>query len=128
MSKIKISALEHVEKHWGTDAPQWIIDLAKACDKTSQKAMASKIGKSPAVINLVLKNNYVGGRIDRVEADVKRILDARPVDCPILGLIEASECISNQKLPFNGGNHQQVKLFVACRKCPHNSKNQGDNS
>ena len=118
------SSFDALDQYWKNGAPQWVQDLAKACDKHSQKYMATKIGKSPALINLVLKDKYPG-RVDLVKADVERVLEAKPVECPILGMIQADVCLHNQNLPFRSGNHQQVALFRACRKCPHNSKNKG---
>lgn len=127
MARIHTSSVQHVKNCWGDDAPEWVVNLAKSCDEASQKDMASKIGRSSALINQVLQKKYPG-RLDRVEADVVRVLNDCPITCPLLGQITPSQCLNNQKLPYSGANHQSVALFRACRKCPNNSKNQGERS
>jgi len=120
-------AQETVKHHWGEAAPAWVLTLAKFCDDESQAAAARKIGRSGALINQVLRNKYPG-RLDRVGQDVARVLSDTPVACPVLGEISGAACLSHQRAPYNGTNHMTVKLYVACRKCPNNLKNQEEQS
>ena len=127
MSKIVTPAIQQVKDHWGDAAPEWVVKFAKACDETSQKEMAQKIRRSPALVKQVLKNKYPG-RVDHVQSDVEKILNNQMVVCPLLGSLDFQQCLSNQNMPLDCTNAHRVQLFKACRKCPHNSKNQGDKS
>lgn len=111
------SAMDIVHEFWGPDAPQWILMLASHCDKSSQKAVANKIGRSAATVNQLLKNRY-NADLTAVQQRVETAFKAGDVECPILGKITGSECVNNQNKPYNPGNHVEVRLFLACRRCP----------
>lgn len=113
-----------VVKHWGADAPQWVLTLAAYCDKESQAAAARKIGRSAALVNQVLKNCYTGD-LKATQARVESAFSTKAVDCPVMGKICGSDCLAHQKAPYNSANHVAVRLYVACRKCPKNLRNKG---
>ncbi|PZQ46329.1 MAG: hypothetical protein DI551_05285 [Micavibrio aeruginosavorus] len=108
---------------WGMDAPAWIIRLAEACDRTSQSKVAEKINRSPSLVNMVLKNKYPG-RLDAIQARFEAAYKSS-IECPVLGEISGTDCLKNQALPFNPGNHVAVRLFRACKSCPFNVKCNG---
>ncbi|MDP7142662.1 MAG: hypothetical protein QGH69_05045 [Alphaproteobacteria bacterium] len=99
----------------------WIFELGKACNETSQRTVAARIGYSPTTISLVLKGNYTGD-IKAVENAVRRKLMRSSVCCPVLGDISATECSTHQKKPFSASSSVRVRLFKACKQCPFNTR------
>ncbi len=112
-----LSAMENVKSSYDAP-PSWVIALAEECDKTSQASVAGKIGRSPSLINQVLKNRYTGDLHD-VRQRVEALLQPACIHCPIIGEISGEACIQNQGKPYNPGNHLAVRLFRACRQCPN---------
>jgi DNA transposition AAA+ family ATPase len=55
---------------WHGAAPDWIVALAEACAKSSQSAVAKKVGYSAPTISAVLGNSYRGD-MNRVETMVR---------------------------------------------------------
>ncbi len=96
----------------------WIETLSKACKEDSQKAVADRIGYSPTVVNQVLKGAYKGD-LAAVELAVRGALMNKTVDCPVIGPLPTNRCLEIQKQPFAATNPQRVRLFQACRTCPH---------
>lgn len=111
-------------EYWGSNLPAWIKRLAEECERSSQSAVAKRISRSPSLVNMVLKNRYPGNLSD-VKDRFEAAFQESGVDCPILGEITGSQCLKTQALPYNGGNHVAVRLFVACKGCPHNLKKCG---
>ncbi|MEQ8318736.1 MAG: transcriptional regulator [Rhodospirillales bacterium] len=111
---------EHLNKArnaWGDDLPDWVEALATACDQTSQRRTAERIGYSSATVSLVLKATY-SGDLTAVERAVNaRILDAH-VECPIAGDIPLADCISNQKPATRFTNQRQIQFLRTCPTCP----------
>lgn len=101
--------------------------LQKACATEPQKAVAKRLGYSPAVINLFLKGKYTGD-VEKFKRVVKQRLSKPFVDCPVLGEIKHADCQRNQTMPFSAANSQRVKLFKACHECKFNLKKKGDDS
>lgn len=97
-------------------ALNWLDRLASECKRTSQKAVADRIGYSATVVNQVLKGTYKGD-LGAVEMAVRGALMNVTVDCPVLGKLPANECLEYQKLPFASTNPQRVRLFRSCRDC-----------
>lgn len=115
----KTGSLETAREFWGRDAPEWVITLAKFCDKNSQKAAAQKIQRSPSLINQVLKNKYTGD-LEGIQARVESAFSDTGVACPVLGDITGATCLGHQKADYNPSNHIAVRLYVACQRCPFN--------
>lgn len=111
---------------WGKAVPDWIIALATACDRSSQGAVALKLGISAAVVNQVLGNVYKG-RMDRVEARVRGEYLKAVVQCPALACeISTRDCIANQTMKFRPTNPMRVALRRACPTCPNGENTRED--
>lgn len=113
-----------VAQYWEGNAPEWVKRLATFCDEESQAAAARKIGRSASLVNQVLKNKYTGD-LNAVQQRVEAALKDEGVMCPVLGNIAGDVCLKQQRQPYSSANHVAVRLFKACRNCPHNLKNKG---
>lgn len=96
----------------------WIDRMAEECARSSQKAVADRIGYSATVVNQLLKGKYKGDLV-AIEAAFRGAYMRLTVECPVLGTLPANECLEHQKLPFAATNPQRVRLFRACRECKH---------
>jgi DNA-binding transcriptional regulator YdaS (Cro superfamily) len=97
----------------------WISELRAACDGSTQKAIAARIGYSATVVNQVLLGKYKGDLL-RIKSAVEGALMQHEVECPVCGLIPRERCIAHQRRPFTATNPASVRLFRACRgDCPH---------
>ena len=107
-----------VARLWGAHPPAWVLELAEACDRTSQGAVARRLGISTTVVNQALSNSYAG-RLDRMEQRVRGELMRETVQCPVLGEINTRACLDHQSRGYQGTNSTRVRLFTACRRCQH---------
>lgn len=105
------------EAHWGRMMPEWIAALADECDRTTQRAVADRIGYSASVINQVLKRTYKGS-MSKIERAVRVALIPDQVPCPVLGSILESTCLKHQRRP-SFANHELAELARTCPACPH---------
>lgn len=124
------AAKDHLEKvtaSWGANAPEWIITLAKQCNKASQSLVARELTYSAAVISQILSNTYRGD-VSRVEDMVRGRYMAATVDCPALGEIGRNTCLDWQKKSYAATSSLRVQMYRACRaNCLHSAlKSQGD--
>lgn len=104
---------------WGDDMPPWIVALAAACDDSSARKVADRIGYSAATISLVLRRAYRGDTA-RIEQAVRGCFMGSTVACPALRQeLPSNECVAWQRRPYDGSNHQTVRMFLACRVCAH---------
>ncbi len=94
----------------------WLDVLRAECERTSQAAVARRLGVSPAMVNQVLKNRY-RGNIQRLRARVEGMFLGRSVECPVLGQIALNECLDHRERPFAATNPLRVRLWKACRQC-----------
>lgn len=118
MKPAAISATSRAREAWGDDIPAWVLALAAACDDTSQAKAGVRIGYSPATISLVIKHAYRGD-LTRVEQAVRGAWMGDTVSCPgMLAEMPAHECVAWQRKPYDASNHQTVRMFAACRRCP----------
>lgn len=113
----KASAADMARASW-KKLPDWVLRLATACDAESQKSVAGKLGRSPALVNQVLKNLYKGD-MKAVQRRVELIF-GEDVSCPILGPITGGECLTWQNRKKCSANHQLVRMYLACTRCPLN--------
>ncbi len=102
-----------------TEQPAWLRALAERCHATSQARAAREVGLSPSTINQVLKGTY-RGNWERVRTRIEGALLHVAVHCPVLGEISSADCLDYQRRPFVATNPQRVRLYKACRTCPHN--------
>ncbi|MDX8354329.1 hypothetical protein [Cognatiyoonia sp. IB215182] len=106
---------------WTVDMPEWVLQLAKACDRSSQNKVARKLGYNGAVVSQVLRNRYPGNMVN-VQHRVEGILMGTTLICPALGELPIHECqLWRQKSRiFSNANHQRVMMYRACKRCPNN--------
>ena len=112
------SAKETVSTCWGDKAPAWVRELAAFCDNEGQASVARRMKRSPSLVNMVLKNKYTGN-LKGVEERF-RAATRGTVICPVMGEIEGETCLDWQGKPYCGANHFLVRMYRACRNCPHN--------
>lgn len=116
------AAVDHLIKAkiaWGDDAPEWIVILAEACNRSSQSAVAKDLGYSGSAISLVIGNSY-NGDLGRIEQMVRGALMAETIICPIMGEMSRDVCQSWQKKPFGTASSHRVRMYTACRSgCPN---------
>jgi hypothetical protein len=119
MSAARTSVSDRARAAWGGDIPDWVLALAKACDESSQSAVAKRIGKSGALVSTVLNKAY-GAGLTAVEQVVRGALMSATVDCPAVGEMPADLCITHQRETWSPHNPQRIALYRACRAgCPH---------
>lgn len=99
----------------------WLDCLRAACQHESQKAVASRIGYSAAVVNQVLKGTYKGD-MGRVQAAVEGALLSTTVECPVIGELPRQRCIEYQRSPYAPTNPMRVQLYRTCRQCKNRIK------
>jgi DNA transposition AAA+ family ATPase len=108
-----------------TSATDWVDALAEACERSTQKRIADRIGYSASVVNQVLKGVYRGD-LSAVEQAVRGALMDLHVECPVLGELAADRCLEIQRQPFAATNATRVRLYRACRSgCPHSRLQEG---
>jgi hypothetical protein len=114
---------------WGEPAPDWIIELAAACDASSQRMVAEVLGYSPAAVSNVLNCRYGvnghGGDLSGVERAVRGAYMDASLSCPELGDLPLHTCREWQKTSrtFVNVNPLRLRMFRACRACPHGRRN-----
>ena len=121
MSTTTHSAMERARAAWGDALPDWVAELAAACDASSQNRVARSIGYSASVISQVLARSYRGS-LATVEQKVRGALMQETIECPVMGEISKARCIDNQRLAARGviaTSSMRSRLYHACRRCPH---------
>ena len=93
--------------------------LRRVCAERSQSAVARAIGYSASTINQALKGTYKGD-LGNVLLSVEAKFGASTLKCPVMGEITLGVCIEHRGLPFAATNPMRVRLYRACRVCPHN--------
>ena len=114
-----MSAMDRARARWGDPPPDWIVALARACERETQAKVARRLGYSDAVVSSVLKGNYRGDHA-AVETAVRAQLQAAAVTCPVLGEIALARCLAEQSRPLQATSGLRVRLYRACRTCPNN--------
>lgn len=103
---------------WGDHMPVWVMALARACDANSLSHVGASVGYSGAALSQTINRKYQGD-IAAVEKAVRGVLLAERLDCPVLGLIPANDCLTHQRKAFNTASPQAVRLARACATCTH---------
>ncbi|WPY94702.1 hypothetical protein T8T21_00825 [Limimaricola variabilis] len=106
---------------WGADLPDWVLELAQECARTSQSRTAARLGRSGSLVSAVLRRKYEGN-MAAVEELVRGALMRAVVDCPALGELPTNECQLWRKRSraFSGHNALRVRMYRACTRCPLN--------
>lgn len=104
---------------WGPALPDWVEALAEAADRTSQTAVAERLGVSGSAVNMVLRKRYAADT-RRIEQRVRGVLLSATVECPVLGDLAADLCLEWQKKAelFHDTSSLRRRMFRACRACP----------
>ena len=101
---------------WGDEMPDWVVTLAQACDRSSQNAIAKRLGLSGSVVSAVLRRNY-SGNYETVEQATRGALMGDTLICPVLGEIATHACLEHQKkarYPV-AASSARVRISRACR-------------
>ena len=109
--------LARAREAWGEDIPDWVEELARQCDASSQNKVAERLKRSATVVSQVVNRRY-GASTRAIEDVVRGVFMAGTVDCPQLGTIPSSACRDWQRQPFINTNAQRVAMYRACRRCP----------
>ncbi|MEA5087276.1 hypothetical protein [Solidesulfovibrio sp.] len=110
------TATARASRAWG-ELPDWVASLAAACEATSGRVVAGRLGVSPAAVSRVLGNSY--GDTAAMERRVREGLMAAVVVCPVVGEIAVEACREHQARPWTPVNPLCVRLYRECRQCPH---------
>ena len=120
---IVTSPLEIARCFWGEAIPDWVVALAQECGRSSQNKVAKQLNRSATLVSNVLRNKY-SGDMEAVEDVVRGVFMGRCLICPALGQISTAACRDWQALgrTFSNENSERVRMFKACRNCPHAKK------
>ncbi len=113
---------------WGGNPPDWVAELAAACDATSQNRVAKRIGYSATTISQVLSRTYRGD-MARVEQAVRGALMHETVLCPVLGELPQHVCLEHQKKAARGligTSSWRTRLTRTCPTCEHATSARND--
>ena len=115
--------VEIARAHWPDGVPDWVMVLAQACAETSQRQVAARLDRSPALISQVLRAKYPGD-MDAIEEAVRGAWMNASVQCPALGTIPADECQAWRRKArrFVNVNALRVSMYRACARCPVNRR------
>lgn len=109
--------LDQARAAWGEDIPDWVEELARQVDATSQNQVAKALNRSASLVSTVLSKTY-GGSYRPTEDTVRGVYMAGTVECPQLGTIPSSACRDWQRTPFRNTNSTRVAMYRACARCP----------
>ena len=103
---------------WGPECPAWVLALARACDKTSQGAVARELGRSTSLVSTIIRGKY-NGDLAAQERRVRAVLMAEVITCPQLGRIPLRDCQDWQERAgdFQASNALRVQMYRACQRC-----------
>lgn len=96
----------------------WYEMLVNAVEKHGRRQVEADTGLSKTTLSLVLNKKYPGN-LGNIEQKVIAAYSASTVTCPVLGDIQIKRCMNEQQKPFSHSNPQRVRLFRACKTCPH---------
>jgi hypothetical protein len=121
---VSTSNVERAVFAWA-DCPEWVLDLARSCDASSQGAVADRLGKSGGYVSRILNAKYTGS-YDEAERQVRAILAGDEVDCPAFGPMPLSTCIRARRRKTPPINTLQRCFAQHCPTCPLNSDRKDD--
>lgn len=97
----------------------WLDVLRRECARSSQSAVARRLGKSQALISLLLAGKYTRDT-SRIEAAVRSRLLPATVSCPVLGEIDGATCLDWRTKELASTSSFRTRMWRACRGCKHN--------
>lgn len=102
---------------WGAEKPRWITLLAAACDATSQRIVADKLGRSSGYVNRLLYRTYAGS-YEEAETLVLAAYAGDRVHCPAWNeTIPLASCVAARRRPHHGVHQVYARH---CPTCPSN--------
>lgn len=104
---------------WRPDAPAWVLLLAEHCDRTNQRAVADRLGKSSGYVSRLINRSYAGS-YPEAEQLVRARFGAEDVMCPVFGTMPLKTCIRHRRRA-RPANWMQLRLAGACPDCPNNT-------
>lgn len=116
---ISVTNLGRAMTAWGADLPQWVRLLASACDASSQKAVADRIGKSGGYISRIINRAYAGSYAE-AEVIIRRHYGSEDVICPVFGPIRERSCILNRRRKGSPRNYLERQFAANCPDCTNN--------
>lgn len=105
---------------WGTPLPEWVRLLAVACDRSNQRAVADRLGKSSPYISKIIRRVYPGD-YGEAETLVRAAYSTERVMCPVAGSIALKTCIRFRRRAHTAQNFMHLQLDAACPSCPNNT-------
>lgn len=95
--------------------PDWITALAEACDGSSLRKTAAKLGVSPAIISLAINARRGREKLEFIKIKTENTLMITMIPCPVLGVIGRHDCSREQLRPFSSSNPRRAMIYRACR-------------
>ena len=105
---------------WAPAAPAWVLLLADACDRTSQRAAADRLGMSGGYVSRVVNRSYAGS-YEEAERLVRATFGAEEVGCPLYGTIQLKTCLRFRRRKGPPRNPMQIDHDRVCPGCPNNT-------
>jgi hypothetical protein len=91
-------------------------ELQQIVEKESLQTVSDRLGVSKSTVCHVVKGTYKG-KPDRILKLAEESYSQRIVECPVLGEITYSRCITEKTRPFAAINPIRIKLARTCPKC-----------
>ena len=110
---------------WGSPLPEWVRLLADACDRTSQRDVATALGKSGGYISRVLRQDYAGS-YQEAELLIRARFGVEQVICPLAAEIPLASCIRARRRTGPALNQLHRDWARACPTCPNNTDRKED--
>ncbi len=96
--------------------PEWLGVLRAAVKRSSQSAVARRIGASKQSISAALSGKRDGSR--RLARRVTEVLMATSVDCRRFGAISPARCEAEQARPVSHHLEWHCRAWATCEECP----------
>lgn len=119
MTRLPTNA-ERAAMVWGDPPPRWVRLLAEACDRSSQRAVGEKIGRTGAWISRVLLRRDGPDFAEAEQLVMARLAEAR-VDCPVAGDIPLTACVRNRRRRGLPASWLDRRFRHACPDCRRNT-------
>lgn len=105
---------------WCGQLPEWVKLLALHADRTSQRAVADRLGKSGGYVSRLINHSYAGSYAE-AERQVRATFGDERVDCPVFGAIALKTCIRSRRRKGPVINFVHRQFAAACPGCPNNT-------
>jgi hypothetical protein len=113
------SNVERARTAYG-EPPEWILVLARECDRSDQKQVGARIGRSGGYISRILSNKYPA-RMTEAERLVLSLIASDRVECPLFGNMPLVRCMRTRRRKGAPTNNIDRMAAGQCPKCPINT-------